>query len=317
MKKTLLVIVCILILSGCKDVKLDNGEKAIVTFKEGGITAQELYETLKEKDGATKTIDLIDKYLLDKKYEETTEERNYINSTISSIEKQAEEYQVDLETYASYYYGVNTKDALKSVISLNYKREQWVKEYAKTTVTDKQIQEYYDTEVVGDMELSHILITSSAKSDDSEDKKNEAEQAAYKQAKEIITKLENKEDFNALAKEFSKDEATAKNGGSLGTVTDGSYSSEVYEAAKKMEVGSYSTTPVKSSYGYHIIYKTSQAEKKELNDELKKTITEKVGEEIASGEGFSAKALLALRDQNEIKFVDTELEKQYNKKVGK
>src|SRR5574344_1027600 len=107
MKKTLLVIACVLLLSGCGDVKLDSGEKAIVTFKEGGITAQELYDAMKETQGATTVTDLIDKYLLNKKYEETTEERNYINSTISSREKQSEEYKVDLETYASYYYGVN------------------------------------------------------------------------------------------------------------------------------------------------------------------------------------------------------------------
>ena len=45
MKKTILVLASILLLTGCS-TKLSNGENAIVTFKEGGISSNDLYKVL-------------------------------------------------------------------------------------------------------------------------------------------------------------------------------------------------------------------------------------------------------------------------------
>ena len=46
MKKKLLIgLVCLLLVCGCKDVKLTDGKNAIVTFKEGGIRYNENYIT--------------------------------------------------------------------------------------------------------------------------------------------------------------------------------------------------------------------------------------------------------------------------------
>ena len=59
-KKILLVICAMLLITGCgKDVKLVNGENAIVTFKEGGISSNELYSVLKDAYGAEKVMDSI------------------------------------------------------------------------------------------------------------------------------------------------------------------------------------------------------------------------------------------------------------------
>lgn len=313
MKKTLLVAICIILLTGCKSVKLDNGENAIVTFKEGGISAQELYDELKDAYGATKVVDLIDNFLLKDKYKSTSEEKDYVNQSVKSAQEAAEKYGVDLETYVSYYYGVSTEKAFRNLIALNYKRSEWTKDYSKELVSDKQINDYYETETVGDMTLSHILISIDAKDSDTDEQKKEAETKAYNEAKDIIAKLKEGKDFSTLAKEFSDDEDTKKNGGALGKVNVSDYSDEVIESAKDLKVGSYSETPVKSTYGYHIIYKTAQDEKPELNDELKDEIRGIVGAELAEESGFQAKALTALREKNEMKFVDTDLEKAFNK----
>ena len=50
MKKKVLLIICtMLLMTVCgKDVKLVNGENAIVTFKEGGISSNQLYDVLKK-----------------------------------------------------------------------------------------------------------------------------------------------------------------------------------------------------------------------------------------------------------------------------
>ena len=68
---------------------------------------------------------------------------------------------------------------------------------------------------------------------------------------------------------------------------------EVVDAAKELKVGTYTTTPVKSSYGYHIVYLKSQDKKPELNDDVTNKIKTIVGNEIAQEPNFYVKALKA------------------------
>ena len=311
-KKLLILFACLLFVTGCKDVKLENGGNAIVTFEEGGISSDDLYNELKNQYGAETLTNLIDKYLLAKKYKETKEEKDYIKQMINSLESAATSAGTNLQTYISAYYGLKDKDALKDYLSLSYRRDQWKNDYAKETVTDKQIKQYYDGYVYGDVDASQILITIDAATDASDDEKTKAETEALNKAKEVIKKLKAGEDFAKLAKEYSKDASSSSNGGSLGKVNDGDLADEALTALRELKDGSYTTTPVKSSYGYHILYRTSMEDKPELTDELKKTIISKVAEEIAAEDGFSAKALKALREQNKMKFVDTTLESEFN-----
>lgn len=309
-KKLLIALACLLLVCGCKDVKLTNGENAIVTFKEGGISSDELFSKLKDKYGADELVNLIDKFLLDKKYEKTTEETNYVNQTLKSLKDAAKEANVDLATYISAYYGMKDEDELKDYLALNFKRNKWVSEYAKETVTEKQIKEYYESKVYGDIEASQILITIDADSDASDEEKTKAENAAQDTARNIIKELKDGKDFAELAKKYSKDQTSASNGGSLGKVNDGDLAEEALDALRTLKDGSYTTSPVKSSYGYHILYRKSIDAKPELNDELTEKIKTSVGEEIAKEDGFNAKALKALREQNEMKIIDTDLKNE-------
>ena len=306
-KKILIGLVCLLLVCGCKDVKLTDGKNAIVTFKEGGISSDDLFKVLKEKYGADELVNLIDKYLLDKKYESTPEENNYVNQNVKTLEDAAKEANVSLETYISAYYNLKSKDELKDYLRLNYKRNTWVSDYAKESVTEKQINEYYESKIYGDVEASQILITVNSSSDASEADKTKAEKAALEEANKVIKELKSGKDFAELAKKYSKDQSSASNGGSLGKVNDGDLAEEALDAVRKLKDGTYTTTPVKSSYGYHILYKTSQDAKPELDDTVKDDIKTKVGEEISKEDGFSTKALKALREQNEMKIIDTDL----------
>lgn len=314
MKKTFLVLASILLLTGCS-VKLSNGENAVVTFKEGGISSNDLYKVLKDNYGAKYLMDLIDSKLLKDLYKTDNNETNYINQNIKSAKKQAKELNADFDTYLAYYYGVKDEDAYRDYLSLNYKRSLWTEDYAKESVTEKQINEYYENEYVGDMEVSHILITIDANNNSSEDEKKEKEEEALNTAKEVIKALDNGEKFEDLAKKYSKDEDNASKGGSLGKINVGDYTEEVVNAAKDLEVGKYTTTPVKSSYGYHIVYLKSQDKKSELNDDITDKIKTIIGNEIAQENNFHVKALKALREKNEMKFKDTALEKEFNKLV--
>ena len=314
-KKIFFVLACVFLLAGCNNVKLTNGENAVVTFTEGGISSDELYKSLKESYGAERLMNLIDNKLLNEKYETSTEEKSYINQTVKTTKDAAKKVNADFDLYLAYNYGLKNESEFRDYLSLNYKRSLWAEEYAEETVTDKQIQEYYETEVVGDIDASHILITVDTKDNATEEEKKTAEQKAYDKAKDIIEKLKKGEDFSKLAKEYSKDSTTASKGGSLGKINKGDYADEVFEALKNLKDGSYSTSPVKSSYGYHIVYRTSQDKKAELNDELTKEIKTTIGKEIADESGFSVKALKALREKNNMKFEDTELEKEFEKLI--
>ena len=310
MKKILIISMFALLLTGCGDVKLENGEKAIVSFNNGdGVSAQELYDELKDMYGVNYLVNLIDTKLLNLEYEETTEELEYVQQVVDSVKAESGE---EFISYIEYYYGVNSEQAFEDYIRLNYRRSLWIEDYAKDIVTDKQIEEYYNDVYVGDMEVSHILITVDATADTPDDEKKEAETEAYNKAKEIIEKLNNGEDFATLAKENSDDTATANEGGAVGTVNYGmNYDEDFVEAAAKLEEGKYSTTPVKTQFGYHIIYKTKQEEKKSLEDSTD-TIREIIANEsLNNNTQLYSEALEALRNKYEMDIVDGELKSGY------
>lgn len=311
MKKVLLILSILLLVSGCGHVKLKDADNAIVTFNEGKITSDELYQELKSTYGGEKVMNLIDLYLLTPLYPSDTEERNYIRQTVKSAKSQAEELGASFELFLYYYYGLSDEEAYEDYLSLEYKRNLWINDYAKKQVTDKQIEEYYEGYVYGDIEASHILVTVDSAEDATEEEIKEAENNAKKQAEDIIQKLKDGEDFATVAKEFSKDEATASEGGYLGFVNDGDISDELLEELLTLEDNTYSINPIKTTYGYHIVYRTSQKDKEELTDELKETIRTKIGEETASVSGYEYTALEALREEKGMKFEDTELKNDY------
>ncbi len=310
MKKILIISLCAILCSGCGSVKLDNGEEAIVSFNNGeGVTAQELYDQLKDMYGIDYLVNLIDTKLLALEYEETTEELEYVQQVVDSIKAESGD---EFTSYIKYYYGVNTEEAFEDYIRLNYRRSMWIEDYANEQVTDKQIEEYYNDVYVGDMEISHILIMSDATTDMDDDEKKEAETNAYNEAKELIERLNNGEDFATLAKEYSDDSGTASDGGVVGTVNYGmNFDEDFVDAAAALEEGKYSATPVKTQFGYHIIYKTEQSEKKSLEDSTD-TIRDIIAtESLNNNTLLYSEALEALREKYEMNIVDSDLNKDY------
>ncbi len=317
MKKLLLIVACMFMLVGCGDVKLKNGENAAVTFKDGeAISSDELYEKLKNAYGAETLINMIDTYLLDKEYEVTKDEKSYISEVVSSVKKYAKSSDMEYMDYVSKNYRISTEKGFEDYIALNYRRSLWITDWTKTQVSDKQINEYYETMTIGDIEASHILISTKGTDDMTDDEKATLEKEALKKAKDIITKLNNGEDFAELAKEYSEDEASAKNGGTLGSFNRGKMTSAFEEAAIALKVGEYSKTPVKTEYGYHIIYKTAQKDKPELST-VKDTIIETIAQEMLSSDTtLYSKAILALREKYEMTIKDSVLKSGYDSATG-
>jgi peptidyl-prolyl cis-trans isomerase C len=88
-------------------------------------------------------------------------------------------------------------------------------------------------------------------------------------AKAIIAKLDKGEKFEELAKQ-SKDPGSKDKGGDLGWANPAGFVKPFAEALTKLEKGKYTTTPVKTDFGYHVIkLEDSRALKAPAFDEVK------------------------------------------------
>ena len=82
------------------------------------------------------------------------------------------------------------------------------------------------------------------------------------EAKDIIAKLnKNPKAFEALAKEKSMDPGSKDNGGDLGWFDPQGMVPEFGAAVAKLEKGKFSEEPVKTNFGYHVIFLEDTREK--------------------------------------------------------
>lgn len=305
----------LLLVTGCGKVpKLENGQDAVVTLKGEDISVDTLYNEVKERYALDALLNLIDTKILNKKYKDTTESKQEVKDEIELMIKQygsGSEQSLLQQTYQAW--GIDTIDELTAYLTLQYKRNKAVEDYAKSIVSDDEIQKYYDETIFGDITAKHILISPEVSDSATDAEKKEAEEKALKEAKEIITKLNNGEDWDTLAKENSDDSSNASKGGLLPEFTAGEMQSEFEEAAKKLENGKYTTEPVKTTYGYHIIYKVSQKDKPKLKT-VKDDIVEKLGKEKLNNDStIQVTALESLRKDYKVNIQDDSLKDQYER----
>jgi peptidyl-prolyl cis-trans isomerase C len=73
------------------------------------------------------------------------------------------------------------------------------------------------------------------------------------QAKDLIAKIKGGAKFEDLAKQFSKDPGSGKNGGDLDWANPKTYVPEFAAAAEKLQKGQMTDAPVHTQFGWHII----------------------------------------------------------------
>lgn len=315
MKKKIFIISLIaLTMCGCGKVsKLSNGSDAVVSF-EGleSISVDTLYDTMKDRYAVSILIDMIDTEILNKEYENTMEEADkYADNQIDALKKSYKSEEELLNAIQSYY-GYQTIKEFKEYIKLNYLRDLATKDYAKDQITDKQIESYYESDIVGDIEASHILITADVKDDATEEEKTKAEEKAKSDAEQIIEKLNKGESFDELAKTYSKDDSNKDKGGALGKFNKGEMEASFEKAAYALKIDEYTKEPVKTTYGYHIIKKTKEYDKDTLENVKEEIIDTLASELINSNATVSITALSELRKNKGMNIEDSELKSSYN-----
>ena len=307
---------CLLItLTGCKKIpKLENGQEIIASINGKDFTANDLYDELKRQGGTSVLVTMIDDFIINQEVEDSTAANDYADALIKqyklNFQQQGEDFEAALLS-AGYE---NEADFKKAIVS-DYKRNEVTQKYLKEKVTDDELKEYYDEHISDELSVKHILIAPDVSKDATSEEKTAAENAALEKAKDLISQLNNGADFDTLAKENSDDEATKNNGGVINNVVKEGYVTEFFEAAYALENGTYTSEPVKTEYGYHIIYKESHTPKQSL-DEMKETLYEKVvNQKLKADENLEYKIWAEIREKYNLTINDSTINNVYNKTI--
>lgn len=286
---------------------LKDGTQPIATISGKNVTADELYEDMKSQYPINVLLDKIDNIILTKKYKEDDTMKDKVNSNAEYYLNMYKQYYKDItdENELLEKMGFASYDKYLEYLKLDYRKTKYTEEYIKDNLTDDEIQKYYDENVFGDINCQHVLVK--VKSDDSSSE-GLSDDEAKKLAEEIIKKINDGTSWEDIQKEY-KDKVTYED---LGYQSwDASLETNFLTAIKDMDENSFSKEPVKTSYGYHVIYKLDQKKAPKLN-KVKDTIIEKlISNKKSEDQNISYKALINLRKENKLEFSDTVMKEKY------
>lgn len=270
--------------------QLKNGEEKVVSIDNYTITADTLYESLKNMGSVYIIINEIDDKILDNLYEttdemieEVTSEANYYLNTASNY------YGYSVTAFLSSN-GFTSFEDFKNNLILEYKRNLYLTDYLKKEITEEEIKNFYN-DLTGAMSGKYILID-----DLDTTKKILADLKSGKTYSEIINAYNDKINIKALKNiEF-----------------DSNIEDEIYEELKNLEVNSYSNNYFNLNDKYVVVFKDDEIEKaslEDLNERIKIYLAE---EKINQDDGTIANEILNdLREKYNLHFFDTSIEKEY------
>lgn len=223
---TLLTIAGAVVLTGC-DIK---GPSAPAVKKEDAIASvngqyisKKTLEDL-EKDLAQRSGGQVPNFPKEKLVDELVQREILIQDAIKQKLDQTPEVAAQL-------------DAAKKTILTQASLQNYLK---SNPLTDAELKKEYDSKVGGansvEYKASHILV----KTED--------------EAKKLIAELEKGGKFAKLANKHSLDAKDSQNGGDLGWFSPTQMVQPFSEAVAKLEKGKYTSAPVKTQFGWHIIW---------------------------------------------------------------
>ncbi len=216
---------------------------------------------------------------------------------IKSQFESEEQFQQQLE-----FMGIN-ENQLREAVKQEVRMDRLRREVAgDIEIPEEEVRKAYEQ-----VDVRHILIRPDGADD-------EAEAAARQRAEEIYAEV-TVDNFAEMAAEYSEDTGSAEEGGELGTISRGETVEEFEEKAFSMDVGTISE-PVKSNFGYHIIYVTDRrdAEGEEF-EEQRSMIEDRIFQEKSQDvilDWFSD-----LREEADVNIRDDELKAHHLRRQDK
>ena len=273
-------------------IPLKDGSLPIVTLDDFSITSDEYYETLKETTTIDYLVQIIDKVLLDEKYETTDETKKEVQKEMQETIKGFTEYYGYSESEFLNLNGFKTEEDFFNLMLLEHKRELYVHEYIKENLKNEEINNYYIKNLVPDMEIKTIS-------------------GDEKILEKILNELKTKS-YDEIIKEYKKQIKTHDY--SYVSFDDKEINEDIYNEVLNLEENSYTTSLISINGTYYIIFKGNVKEKDDIDkikDRLREHIaTVKVNED--TNNELYYKALISLRKENNITFTDTILKDEYN-----
>ncbi len=314
MKKKIIISIALMavVLTGCTKVaELENGEDIVVSIDGLDITANDLYDELKSTGGVSVLVSMIDEYIANNEIETNDDITAYADSVLEQTKSQYESSGQDFSA-ALIANGFKNEDEYKEVIIVDYKKQLIVEQYLSDELTEDELKDYYDNEIFGSMTAKHILIMPDVSDDASEEEVEAANKKAKEEAEDLIKQLDDGADFSELAEKYSDDTGTAADGGLFSDFTKDQVVEEFWNGTINLKDDEYSSTPVQSDYGYHVILRVSQEDKPSYEDSLdtikSSLVSVKLNEDASLGELIWDKIRT---EKYNLKFEDTTLKDDY------
>jgi peptidyl-prolyl cis-trans isomerase D len=173
-------------------------------------------------------------------------ENRVVTSAAISPDAVADEITISDEMVAAFYDENPTMFNLPETADVDYVEIRRDSVASNVAVTEEQLQEYYELNKDRfrqdeQRQARHILILFDGD-----------EAGAKAVADEMVTRVRSGEIFGDLARKYSKDTATAGNGGDLGTLTREQLPDALGDAVFSMQEGEIQG-PVKGDFGFHIV----------------------------------------------------------------
>lgn len=276
--------------------KLSNGEEIVVSIGEINFTANDVYDSVKGESALISLLDMIDYAILLEQYGEIEEADEY-------AKEQAEYIYESYELYYGYskedyliQSGYKDEDEFLTLLNHDYYYNLYFEDYLLDLVDDKELQTYYNSKVSG-AKVVHVF----TKYDDSVD------------LKDIKKALDKGKSLDYVNSKYSG--AVYTELGELTFADYASYSDTFIDYLYPLKAGKTSDVFEDEDGGEVLIYVESVEDKlplDEIKDELKSMLADKKGNEDTT---LYYKAFIELREENGMRFSDTEFEELYNSYV--
>lgn len=273
---------------------LKSGEQVAIEVGKYNITADDLYNRLKELNSVSVVMEKVDRLILEDMYTLSDEDRKSIESTAQSYISSAQQaYQITEEEFLKNN-NFNSKEEFLKYMELDYLRSTYFKENVSTK---EDVEKFYNERVYGTINTEHILVKTEDMSDGD----------AKSKATEILEKLKSGVSWDDLKNQYSGVIVTE----SVPVEFDSNLESAYKNEAESLSNNSYSSSLVKTSYGYHIIYRKETDGKGSL-ESVKSRIQSVLASEAQNNDSsIYGKVLVEMRKNAKMDIKDTEIKKVY------
>ena len=234
-----------------------------------------------------------------------------LDNMYTLTDEEKEEAKEEAESYIEYYKqsgatedaifansGCANYDEFIKYVEGNVKSKKYLYDYLEKKLEAGAVDKYYEEnkDNIETYDSEHILVKIS---------NDVTDEQALALANEIIGKLNEGKTFDEVVEEY-KDKITHEKLGFQGK--NSNLQQSYIDELVALKDGEYSKTPIKTTYGYHIVHRLKTATK----EDLRGTIIETLSTDLLTEEpNLTYKAFIELRKEKNLTIFDEEINKQY------